>query len=257
MNRLSSHLILLLFMGLMLTAFGQSTGNKLYKAGQYDQAVENWDSVLKQHPELKGLHYNIGNAKYRQKKYTDAINQYEQSLSAAAREKRADAYYNLGNSYLAANQPDKAKDMYKQTLRLRPEDPDAKANLEMLLRMPPPPPRKSPSGQNQDKKQSKQQPEKQKKSETTKDQKKDQQQQPAQAKKDQQQQTHQNNSEQNKPADQQQQAARQQSAKQQALSDDQKKAAEQLLNALKDREVDNMQEMIRTQTKGPKLEKDW
>ena len=41
------------------------------------------------------------------------------------------------------------------------------------------------------------------------------------------------------------------------MTDDEKIATQQLLNALRDREVENMKELIREQTKGPRLEKDW
>jgi len=45
-------------------------------------------------------------------------------------EEKASAYYNLGNTYMKENKFQESIDAYKNSLRLNPNDPDAKYNLE-------------------------------------------------------------------------------------------------------------------------------
>ncbi|MCF7796659.1 MAG: tetratricopeptide repeat protein [Lentisphaeria bacterium] len=252
---LHAYVVLVGLLFLVQNLPGQSTGEAAYDAQNYDDAIANWESVLEKYPDLKSLHYNIGNARYQKQAFEKAREHYEQALSSPDVAERADAYYNLGNAYLAENQYKEATEMYKNALKLRPDDPDAKANLEMLLKMPPPPPQQSQNQQNQEQQQNEQQNQEQQ-SQQQESNDDNQQQDDAEPEQNQEQQEQTGAEE----RDSSEEPPQSQDAKQQnepELTEDQQLAARQLLNALRDREIENMKEMIQQQTKGPRLEKDW
>ncbi|MCF7807772.1 MAG: tetratricopeptide repeat protein [Candidatus Marinimicrobia bacterium] len=239
----------LLFLGLLIAypVWGQSEARKAFDTEQYDTAIEAWEEILKENPELKEIYYNQGNAQYRKGDIDEAISAYEKSLSVEDANTLADAYYNLGNAWLQKQDIDKAKDFYKRALKLRPDDLDAKANLELINHMPPPPPQDQNSQQDQDQQDQEDQEEQQNdQSQSEQDQQEQEEQQD--------QQQDQQNSEENEQQEQEQQGQAQQD---ETATDEDLMDATQLLDALKERETENMKEQIRMKTSGADLDKDW
>ncbi len=140
-------LSLLIVQPLLLQAqyFELREGNNRYLAGDYAEAKRQYDKIIAKEETLerkKEAIFNSGNALYRMKKFDDAESDYRMiaentSLNPVL---RADAYYNIGNSYFS-----RAKDAqgesksallkdaikhYKQSLKLNPNDLQAKQNLE-------------------------------------------------------------------------------------------------------------------------------
>ncbi|MBX6365172.1 MAG: tetratricopeptide repeat protein, partial [Gemmatimonadetes bacterium] len=132
-----------------LVAFGigdLERGNRLYREGKYAEAVAAYEAALAGGKSTPQLEYNLGTALLRLGRLEEA----EQHLRAALRDVepslRQRALYNLGNRYLyAARAPNAAPDQqqklldaavqqYQQALRLRPDDANAKWNLELALR---------------------------------------------------------------------------------------------------------------------------
>ena len=74
--------------------------------------------------------YNEGNRLYREGDYAEAIVQYEKVLSAGVR--NADVYYNLGNAYYKDGSLGSAVLHYERARRLNPSDPDIIENIEYL-----------------------------------------------------------------------------------------------------------------------------
>jgi Ca-activated chloride channel family protein len=73
-----------------------------------------------------------GAAAYRRHDYVAAIDQFTHAMLAAQNTPmRADALYNLGNSYFAAGNYHAAADAYQGVLSLRPRDANARANLAL------------------------------------------------------------------------------------------------------------------------------
>lgn len=68
------------------------------------------------------------NNSYREKKYDDAIQDYEKLISAGLRS--ANIFYNLGNAYLRTGTRGKAILYYERAIRMRPRDADIRANLD-------------------------------------------------------------------------------------------------------------------------------
>jgi Ca-activated chloride channel homolog len=146
---------LLTLAGLSLLALGgpvvekTEEGNRLYRAGQYEQAqtryVEARSGVEEKTENSARLHLNLGDALYQQKKYAEARKEFEQAAGSDQVELQAQATYNIGNSYFkeALQTKDQNQGLellkqavagYRKTLELKPDDEDAKYNLEVVRR---------------------------------------------------------------------------------------------------------------------------
>jgi tetratricopeptide (TPR) repeat protein len=129
-------------------------GNKAYKQGDYEGALRHYaqgdaENRAGGRPENPAFAFNAGSALYRQKKYTEAAEAYQQALKGPAMKTQRDsafatrAHYNLGNALYqkGAAADSTATDQaigdvrdalahYKKSLQLEPRNLDAKKNLE-------------------------------------------------------------------------------------------------------------------------------
>jgi Ca-activated chloride channel family protein len=109
-------------------------GNSLYKKGENDPALLEYQKAQAAIPEAPQLHYDIGNVLYRQENWAGAAEAYEHALGAAGPDLSARAAYNLGNALFHDEKYDEAVKAYTRALKAAPQDGDAKHNLEMALR---------------------------------------------------------------------------------------------------------------------------
>lgn len=131
----------------LLGASGDATKQaaKAYADGDFDKALQKYAEAQLDNPESQALSYNIGNAQFRKKKYDDAIKAYQKSLHGDDAGLAAASYYNLGNAHFRkgefAIQSGKqegiedyreAMAMYKKSLEVRPDDKNAKRNIEVV-----------------------------------------------------------------------------------------------------------------------------
>lgn len=65
------------------------TGNDLYKAGKYEQAIDAYGSVLKTKQHSSELYFNLGNCYYKLNKVAPAIYSYEKALVLDANNREA------------------------------------------------------------------------------------------------------------------------------------------------------------------------
>ncbi len=118
---------------------------KAYADGDYDAALQKYAEAQLDHPGSQALAYDIGNAQYRKKRYDDAIASYKKALQGSDASLAASAYYNLGNAHFRkgefAIQGGKQEGIedyreamanYKKSLEIRPENRDAKRNIEVV-----------------------------------------------------------------------------------------------------------------------------
>lgn len=105
-------------------------GNDLYEKKQYSDAEAEYRKSLEKDKDLMQGSYNLGNAVYKQQRFDEAIQNYHQALSKTGDPKtQSQLHYNMGNSYFDAQQYQESINAYKKSLKLNPNDEDAKYNL--------------------------------------------------------------------------------------------------------------------------------
>lgn len=133
---------------LAATGFGigdLEKGNRLYREGKYEDAVAAYQRVVESGDASPQVHYNLGTALLALGRYEEADTHFQRALQGVEPELRERTFYNLGNRFLQDARAsgdvrqqgellDAAIEAYKRTLRIDPQDVDAKWNLEMALR---------------------------------------------------------------------------------------------------------------------------
>jgi Ca-activated chloride channel family protein len=120
-------------------------GNRLYRAGRYAEAVEAYREALADGEDSPQLQYNLGTALLRLGRYDEAQSHLQRALSGVESEVQRRSFFNLGSRFLEEGRTRgsttppaellaSAIEAYKRALRLRPDDDDAKWNLELALR---------------------------------------------------------------------------------------------------------------------------
>ena len=109
-------------------------GNTLYLKGENEPALTEYQKAQAAIPEAPQLHYDVGNVLYRQENWAGAAEAYERALGAAGPELAPRVAYNLGNALFHDEKYDEAVKAYTRALKGRPQDGDAKHNLELALR---------------------------------------------------------------------------------------------------------------------------
>jgi tetratricopeptide (TPR) repeat protein len=107
-------------------------GNQKFNDKNYEGASSKYMEAVKQNNKDFTAHYNLGNALYKSKKYEEAKAEFEKAkaLSQTLPDKAA-ALHNLGNTYMQMNQPEKAADYYKQSLKQNPKSEATRKNYEI------------------------------------------------------------------------------------------------------------------------------
>jgi tetratricopeptide (TPR) repeat protein len=211
-------------------------GNQLYSEKKYVEAAEAYKKALEKSPTNTPGMFNMGNALFRQKNYAGARQVLETTASQARdRNVKADANYNIGNTYMEEKKWQEAVESYKKALRVNPQDEAAKYNLSYAQAML----KKDQGGGGKDKN----------KDEQNQDQKKDENkdQQDKQDQKEQQQ-------DQQDQKDKQEQDQKEQQQQPSKLSEQQ---AEQLLNALSQEEKKLHDKKEKGKAVPVKMDKDW
>lgn len=211
-------------------------GNKQYEQGNFSEAEVDYRRGLDKNDQSFEAHYNLGDALFRQEKYSEALEQYtlaEKQLkgkdgedSRKVKERLAATYHNIGNACYAQQQFDKAVAAYQESLRRNPKDNDTRYNLVKAMQQL----QQQQQQQNQDQKQ------------------------------DQQQQNDSTQQQQQQPQQQEQQPDNQQNQDQQQQEQDQqmdKETAEQILQALEQDEQETQEKLQRQQGKKRRVEKEW
>jgi hypothetical protein len=253
MKNKRSHIILL-FLAMALFSWSQQEnrlirqGNREYNDSNYKEAeIDYIKSLQSGKPTHKGF-FNLGNTWYMQENYLQAAGAFDTLRTFKLDDDtRSKSYYNLGNSMLKAalDSAQLAQELlpstieaYKQSLRLNPEDTDAKYNLayaQKLLR------------------ESEQQQQQQNQQQNQENQEEEQQ--------EQQQNQEQQNQEQEQQQQQQQQQEQQQQQQQQTEQQEiSKEDAERILEALKNDEKQTLEKLKQAKIQSMRViksDKDW
>lgn len=140
-SRLPSTLLLLILLVPGMTGFHferpspiTEEGNRLLREGRADAALAAYDRALLELPGDPTVQLNRGAALFALGRLEAAQQEFERASLAADPSLRADAFYDLGNTLLRRERPGEAVMAYKRALALRPDDRQAKWNLELALR---------------------------------------------------------------------------------------------------------------------------
>jgi Ca-activated chloride channel family protein len=253
---------------LLPTALRGSPASALreYKAGQYDQALREYEQLLKRKSDDPRLHFNAGAAAYRNQQFEEAAKQFNATLAAPDLKLQGLAYYNEGNAlyHLGERDPDpkkrkeaweKAVQDYQSTAKLNPQDEDAKFNYEFVKRkleelkqqQQQSQQEKSDQQKDEDKKQEQQNQQQQQQDQQKKDQ---QQQQQAQQKQSEKKKDSAQQEQQKKQSEQQQQQAAKQSQEQREKQQQERQQAKQSPEQPKDKGDEKEQEAAAAQAAG-------
>lgn len=128
--------ISLLLLTMTLQSFAQTEkkfvrqGNRNYEDAEYSDSEIAYRRALSANEDYADAVFNVGDALYRQDKYEDAAKQFQQYAEITDdKSSQAASMYNMGNSLLKANKFEESIDAYKKSLRLDPENMQAKYNL--------------------------------------------------------------------------------------------------------------------------------
>ncbi|MCD0455492.1 tetratricopeptide repeat protein [Chryseobacterium sp. LC2016-27] len=107
-------------------------GNQKFNANDYDGASSKYMEAIRSNSGDFTAHYNLGNALYKRKRYQDAKAEYAKAekLSQTLPDKAA-TLHNLGNTMMQMDQPDKAADYYKRSLKQDPYNEATRKNYEI------------------------------------------------------------------------------------------------------------------------------
>ena len=112
-------------------------GNRQFGRERYERSVDSYTRALEAAPRCFEAGYNLSNALFRSERYDKA----EQTLkgfvtdSTRTAAERAEAYYNLGNTQFMQQKLQEALESYRNSLRLNPEDMEAKYNYAYTKKM--------------------------------------------------------------------------------------------------------------------------
>lgn len=105
-------------------------GNREYDRNLFSESEISYRKATDKNKESRDAWFNIGDALYKQKKYDEAGKQFLNSSDIIEDpEKKSASFYNLGNSLLMNSQIKESIEAYKESLRLNPDNNEAKFNL--------------------------------------------------------------------------------------------------------------------------------
>jgi|YNPBryBLVA2012_1023415.scaffolds.fasta_scaffold00316_13 tetratricopeptide (TPR) repeat protein len=125
-------------------------GNRAYRAGRYDEALERYWSAEVRAPDSPIVNFNIGNALHKQGKSDPAMQAWRKALHATRdRALQSDILSNMGTAALRAGNRDEAVGLFAEALRRNPKNIRARYNL-LQARISPPQTSQGSDRQNQD-----------------------------------------------------------------------------------------------------------
>ena len=114
-------------------------GTRAKRAGQTEAAVAAWQQAVAESPKYLQAYLQLAELYFESAAYESAIRTYLSAIALVSKGElsqhtsTADIFYNLGNSYLYAQQLESAVSAYQQAVDLKPEMVSAWANMGTVL----------------------------------------------------------------------------------------------------------------------------
>jgi len=126
--------------------FGAAPGLDAYRDGKFSDAYSQFEQTLKTHPQSRAedkLQFDSGAAAYKSEEYGKALESFSQALLSPDNGLQSKSHYNLGNTLYQRGETQKnddkklsdwtnALDHYQQTLKLEPQNRQAKENYDYV-----------------------------------------------------------------------------------------------------------------------------
>src|SRR5437870_1707172 len=126
--------------------FAIAPGIDAYREGKFEDAYSQFQQTLKSHPQSHvedKLQFDSGAAAYKLKDYNKALESFSQALLSKDTTLQSKTHYNLGNTLYQHGEAQKtdekklsdwtnALDQYEQTLKLEPQNKEAKENYDYV-----------------------------------------------------------------------------------------------------------------------------
>ena len=109
-------------------------GNRLMQAGKPAEALAAYDRAVEARPEVLEGHLDRGVALFQLGRYPEAQKEFQRAAEGHDAGIKADAFYNLGNTYYQTQKYKESVDAFRRALALRSDDRRAKWNLELAQR---------------------------------------------------------------------------------------------------------------------------
>jgi Ca-activated chloride channel family protein len=129
-------------------SFAAAPGLEAYRQNKFSEAYQEFEKTLKEHPQTHAsdkIEFDAGAAAYKMKDFGKALNSFSQALLSPDAGLQGKSHYNLGNTLYQRGDAQKKDDEklkdwtnalehYEQSLKIEPENKEAKENLEYVKR---------------------------------------------------------------------------------------------------------------------------
>jgi Ca-activated chloride channel family protein len=136
------------FLLLANASFAAAPGLDAYRQNKFPEAHQEFEKTLKEHPQTHAadkIEFDAGAAAYKMKDYGKALNSFSQALLSPDTGLQSRSHYNLGNTLYQRGEAQKKDDEklkdwtnalqhYEQSLKITPDNKEAKENLEYVKR---------------------------------------------------------------------------------------------------------------------------
>ncbi|MCK9329329.1 MAG: tetratricopeptide repeat protein [Candidatus Cloacimonetes bacterium] len=112
-------------------ALKNNKARKLWLDGDYQSAEKDFRNNAIENPNEGLLRYNLGTALYKNQKYEDAQKEFELALNDSNFKQKDKVLHNLGNIAYQTGDYEKALDNYRKALKENPDNIEARKNFEM------------------------------------------------------------------------------------------------------------------------------
>src|SRR5437867_1479823 len=135
-----------LWIALCHFGFAATPGLNAYRDGKFSDAYSQFQQTLKTHPQSRAedkLQFDSGAAAYKSEEYGKALESFSQALLSSDAGLQGKSHYNLGNTLYERGETQKSDDKklsdwtnalehYQQTLKLEPQNKEAKDNYDYV-----------------------------------------------------------------------------------------------------------------------------
>ena len=135
-----------LWIALCHFGFATTPGLDAYRDGKFSDAYSQFQQTLKMHPQSRAedkLQFDSGAAAYKSEEYGKALESFSQALLSSDAGLQGKSHYNLGNTLYERGETQKSDDKklsdwtnalehYQQTLKLEPQNKEAKDNYDYV-----------------------------------------------------------------------------------------------------------------------------